>query len=336
MRTSSLFTALLIMLCAATLQAKKPDYVAIAYVFQDNELPIETEHITHINYAFGHVTDTYDGVRLNSDERLREIVALKEKDRDLKVLVSIGGWGSGRFSEMAANDNYRKSFAKDCKRLVDEFDLDGIDIDWEYPTSGAGGISYTINDTENFTKLMRDLRKAIGSRKLLTIAVAATGVGIDYKAIEPYMDYINLMTYDVSDPPYHHAALFSSSQTITITCQQSVDLHLAAGVPADKLVLGVPFYGHWDDNEGKYQRYAQLKQNPKYIECWDNDAKVPFFATVAEGKMVYSFENVRSIEYKMEYVKKRNLAGAMYWEYSSDDAQGTFRKTIYNCLNNDK
>ncbi|HBG53862.1 MAG TPA: glycosyl hydrolase family 18, partial [Rikenellaceae bacterium] len=76
----------------------------------------------------------------------------------LKVMLSIGGWGSGRFSEMVACDTHRESFARDCRRVVEEFGLDGIDIDWEYPTNQGPGISYAPEDTRNFTLLMRDVR----------------------------------------------------------------------------------------------------------------------------------------------------------------------------------
>lgn len=87
----------------------------------------------------------------------------------------MGGWGSSRFSEMAANDSTRTAFAADCRRVIDKFGLDGIDIDWEYPGSGTAGISFSSADKENFTLLMRDVRQAVGKDKLLTIATAATG-----------------------------------------------------------------------------------------------------------------------------------------------------------------
>ena len=74
--------------------------------------------MTHINYAFGHVNESFDGVRIDNEERLKQIVDLKKQNPELKVLLSVGGWGSGRFSEMAANDEYRRAFAKDCDRVV--------------------------------------------------------------------------------------------------------------------------------------------------------------------------------------------------------------------------
>ena len=136
--------------------------IVVAYVTAWSKIMPDSKMMTHINYAFGHVNDTFDGVRVDNPDRLKQIAALKKENPELKVLLSIGGWGSGRFSEMAADQKFRKSFAKDCQRIVKEFKLDGIDIDWEYPTSSAAKISSSPQDTENFTLLMRDIRKAIG------------------------------------------------------------------------------------------------------------------------------------------------------------------------------
>ena len=157
--------------------------------------------VTHINYAFGHVNDTHDGVRIDNEERLRSIVALKKVNPSLKVLLSVGGWGSGGFSEMAANKDWRWCFAAHCRFLVEAFGLDGIDIDWEYPTSSAAGISASTGDTANFTLLMRDLRKALGKKYLLTIATVCDARYIDFRAVMPYLDFVNIMAYDMGRRP---------------------------------------------------------------------------------------------------------------------------------------
>ena len=115
--------------------------------------------------------------------------------------------------------------------------LDGIDIDWEYPTSNAAGISSSPDDTKNFTLLMRDIRKAIGPKKLLTLATVASGEYIDFQAILPYIDFVNIMSYDMGNAPKHHSALYSSDNSGRMTGDKAVKAHLAAGVPADKLVI---------------------------------------------------------------------------------------------------
>ena len=119
---------LLTLLSILSVQAEK---IVVAYLTSgSNEMPTE-EYVTHINYAFGQVNATFDGITVDRPENLKKITSQKG---ELKVLLSIGGWTSGGFSEMASSENRRLSFANDCKRVVDEFNLDGIDIDWEYPT----------------------------------------------------------------------------------------------------------------------------------------------------------------------------------------------------------
>ena len=85
--------------------------------------------MTHLNYAFGKVTDTFDGMTIQNTDFLRKVMKLKEQNPELKIILSIGGWTAGNFSEMAADARCRMGFAQDCKKAVDEYGLDGIDID---------------------------------------------------------------------------------------------------------------------------------------------------------------------------------------------------------------
>lgn len=155
--------------------------VVVAYVTSWSEVMPDPTVMTHLNYAFGGVNESFNGVNVDNPNRLRRIVALKKANPQLKVLLSVGGWGAGRFSEMAATDENRTRFAEDCRRVVNEYGLDGIDIDWEYPTQSSANISSSPDDTKNYTLLMRDLRKALGAKKLLTCATVASGEYIDFK-----------------------------------------------------------------------------------------------------------------------------------------------------------
>ena len=126
------WTLAALMLVCANLMAQRPNRepsrIVVAYVTSNPTVMPDPSRMTHINYAFGHVNDTFNGVRINNESRLHSITALKKDAPWLKVCLSIGGWGSGRFSEMAATDENRKAFAADCARVVAEFDLDGIDL----------------------------------------------------------------------------------------------------------------------------------------------------------------------------------------------------------------
>jgi chitinase len=303
--------------------------VALAYVTSWSSIIPDPAYVTHVNYAFGHVNSTFNGVRINNEERLRMIAGLKQQKPSLKVLLSIGGWGSGRFSEMAADSVLRKAFATDCQRVVQQFALDGIDIDWEFPTSSMAKISASPDDTRNFTLLMADIRKAIGNDRLLTLASNASAKYIDFNAVNRYVDFVNIMTYDMASPPKHHAALYRSEHTGWSCGEESVNAHVEAGIPPEKLTLGIPFYGHGKSGIANFIDYRDIIRLEGYTDNWDDTAKAPYL-TNASGEYVCTYENVRSIGIKCRYLLDRKMLGAMYWDYDGDDADGSLRKAVYN------
>lgn len=306
--------------------------VIVAYVTSWSQVVPNPEYMTHINYAFGHVNKTFNGVDIDNEMRLRQIVDLKKQKPELKVMLSVGGWGSGRFSEMAADEDNRESFAGDCRRIVAEYGLDGIDIDWEYPTSSTAGISSSPDDTKNFTLLMRDVRKAIGKKKLLTLATVASAEYIDFKAILPYIDFVNIMSYDMGSAPKHHAALYPSDNSGRMTASKAVEAHLNAGVPASKLVMGMAFYGRGGKDYPNFQDFNKIDTSNKlFTQKWDEAAKVPYL-TDEKGTFVFGFENPRSLALKCQYILDNNLLGGMYWEYSGDNLQGDMSRTLYESL----
>lgn len=302
--------------------------VVVAYVTSWSEVMPDPQYMTHINYAFGHVNESFNGVKIDNEERLRQIVDLRKQKPELKVLLSIGGWGSGRFSEMAANDEYRRAFAADCDRVVKEFALDGIDIDWEYPTSSMANISSSPDDTENFTLLMQDIRAAIGNEKELTLATVASARYIDFKAILPSVDFVNIMAYDMASAPKHHSVLYPSGHSGDITSDGAVTAHLKAGVPPSKLVMGMPFYGRGGDGYPSFQDYNKVgNTDTQYTEKWDEVAQVPYLAD-KNDTLVFGFENPRSLAIKCQYILDKDLLGGMYWDYSGDNEQGDLRRTV--------
>ena len=308
--------------------ASRESKVVVAYVTSWSEVMPDPQYMTHINYAFGHVNESFNGVKIDNEERLRQIVDLRKQKPELKVLLSIGGWGSGRFSEMAANDEYRRAFAADCDRVVKEFALDGIDIDWEYPTSSMANISSSPDDTENFTLLMQDIRAAIGNEKELTLATVASARYIDFKAILPSVDFVNIMAYDMASAPKHHSALYPSGHSGDITSDGAVTAHLKAGVPPSKLVMGMPFYGRGGDGYPSFQDYNKVgNTDTQYTEKWDEVAQVPYLAD-KNDTLVFGFENPRSLVIKCQYILDKDLLGGMYWDYSGDNEQGDLRRTV--------
>lgn len=312
-------------------KSEQPDKVALAYITVKNRPLPDPNYLTHINFAFGVVNKTFDGISISRPEGLHAIVALREKNPSLKVLLAIGGWKAGGFSEMAATVATRKAFAQDCKRVIDEFGLDGIDMDWEYPSSAAAGITATPEDIDNFTILMKNIREAIGNDKLLTLASIATAKYVDFRAIDPYIDLVNVMAYDMSRPPYHHSALFHSEHSGRFSSSEAISAHLDSGVPRQKIVLGMPFYGHGAEGLADFVYYRDIINLSGFIKHWDNDAKVPYM-TNNEGTFVLCYEDSESIAFKCDYINKTGIRGAMYWESQLDDDNLTLTKAVYNGL----
>ena len=308
--------------------AGKAAKVVVAYVTSwSRDIP-DPSLMTHINYAFGAVSEDFRGVSIANEGRLRTIAALKKENPHLRVLLSVGGWGSGRFSEMAASDEYRALFARACRKACDDYNLDGIDIDWEYPTQSGAGISSSPQDTEHFTLLMRDLRKALGRKRLLTIANVSNAAYIDFRQCLRYIDWVNVMSYDMGNPPRHHSALYPSARSGWCTTSQAIDAHLKAGVPADKIVMGVPFYGRGKDNTVHYFRNHGNIGGSAVSEQWDEQAQVAYLADET-GQLVCGFENPRSLSLKCGYAIDHGLRGMMYWEWSDDDTQHDLACTLW-------
>lgn len=308
--------------------------ILVAYVFRMEETP-DASYLTHINYAFGHVNDSFDGVRLDKPEDLHRLVGIKKKYPHVKILLSIGGWGSGRFSEMSADATLRKAFAKDCRRVVDQFKLDGIDIDWEYPGEDSAGISASPEDVDNYTLLMRDIRAAIGEDKLLTQATAGSGKFYDFKALDAYLDWTNVMSYDLGRAPYHNAPLYGSELLApgSLSVADCIQAHLDAGVPAEKLTLGMPFYGRGAEGFPRGVDLTKAHLLEGYTYHWHGESQVPYLTDDSTGEVAFGFDDEKSLRLKAQYALDKGLRGAMYWAYGGDNAAGDLRRTVYQTLN---
>ena len=251
-------------------------------------------------------------------------------------MLSVGGWGSGRFSEMASTDERRKAFAKDCLRVVEEFGLDGIDIDWEYPTSDMAGISASPDDTENFTLLMKELRRVLPAEMQLTMASAANAKYVDFKEAVQYMDFVNVMNYDMASAPQHHSGMYRSEMSPGITCEEGILAHVEAGVPMEKLVFGMPFYGRASGALEGFNDYKNIVQLPedKFTIEWDDTAKAPYVVEVKSGDVVCTFDDPRSIAIKCDYIAEKGMRGAMYWDYDGDTEDHTLARAVWEGVMN--
>ena len=257
------------------------DPVIIAYVHNtvgDNWGPKGevANKISHINYAFANVIGgkVVEGHEKDSANMAR-LQELKKVNPDLKILISVGGWTwSDNFSDAALTADSREIFAQSAIDFLQKHQLDGIDLDWEYPGQKGEDNIFRPEDKQNFTALLQLIREKLdsiapdGQHYLLTIATGANQRYLDHTEMDKasaYLDYVNIMTYDYHGAwalfTGHHSNLYpSESDTTTIarSSSRAVEEHLQAGIPAEKLVLGVPFYGRWwsgvnPENKGLYQ-----------------------------------------------------------------------------------
>jgi len=189
----------------------------------------------------------------------RRFVGFKKSYPHLKVLLAVGGWeeGAKKYSDMAASPEHRRSFAQSALEMIHEYGFDGLDLDWEYPGhEGRGG---RPEDKDNFTELLKELRRLFDNKTAGLLLTSAFGAaprtaksGYDLKEVSKYLDHLHLMCYDYhgtwDGKTGHNAPLRGSLSLLPEgqkeeTAEDSVDYYLGEGVPPEKLVLGVPFYG---------------------------------------------------------------------------------------------
>ncbi len=326
---------------------------------------IPAHMLTHINYAFANIKDGKMVTGYENDDRNLEILdRLRQKNRGLKIIISVGGWlWSGGFSDMALTRESRQTFIKSALDFLSKYNLDGIDIDWEYPGLPGNGNPHRPEDKQNFTLLLRELREQLdqlGQKNNKTyILTIAAGANADYlQHIETdkllqYLDYINLMSYDYAGEwePFtgHHTNLYVSGlKPSGISSEKVVTTYLNKGIPKEKIVLGAAFYGRgWKDvnkkNKGLFQPgtaapgdYSYKTLQEKYINkngfrrYWDRSAKAPYLWNPHSRRFI-TYDDEKSIKKKCHYIKKKKLGGVMFWEFH-DDYQNKLLKTIYRSL----
>ena len=178
-------------------------YDVIAYCWNDALAGFTQEdarRLTHVNLAFGLIKDGL--LDLHLLKYLHLLPRLRAWNPEMKIVLSVGGWGADGFSHMAMTEEGRRKFARSCLDAVEKYNLDGIDIDWEYPCSDAAGIGADPRDKENFTALLAALREYLGKGRIVSVAVGASRRCIadtQMDKVAEIVDYVQLMTYDMVD-----------------------------------------------------------------------------------------------------------------------------------------
>lgn len=355
--------AVLLFVTSCNAPVAENNYMVVGYVagFRDYDFSkIDARKLTHINYAFANIIDgrvmfgedLTDDTQRNIDD-INTLTDLREVNPDLKILVSVGGWGwSGNFSDAALTDSTRERFARSAVDFIIEHELDGIDLDWEYPNHPGAGNVYRPDDVHNFTLLLRCLREHLDSLSseqlrdegyLLTIATGADSTYVantELGKVSEYTDFINIMTYDfhsgLTSQAGHNSNLHQSEYDANNgdATDRSVNMHIAAGVPPSKINVGVPFYGRmWKGVEPvktglyrqarttgmsiSYKNVINAASEPGFEMMYDSSAAAPYLWNEKDSVFI-TYDNEASLAEKMKYVKSAGLGGVMFWEYSED------------------
>ncbi|WYZ34857.1 hypothetical protein EsH8_I_001133 [Colletotrichum jinshuiense] len=275
---------------------------------------------------------------------IKQLYALKKQNRKLKLVLSIGGWTwSPKFVPVAATDAGRKRFATTAIKLMHDWGFDGIDLDWEYPNNAK--------EASDFVALLKACREELdkhaaqyapGYHFALTIACPAGPSHyqqMDLRGMDPYVDAWHLMAYDYAGSwdttTGHQANLFFNPATPLATkfsTEVAVTYYLAQGIRASKIVMGLPLYGRsFLNTNGIGQPYSGVGQGsiepgvwhykvlPRSgaTEVFDSQAGA-LYSYDAGSRELVSYDNIQSARFKADYLVRKGLGGAVFWEAAGD------------------
>ena len=367
-RSRHLLSLLSLLASACVISAQFPTnrpFIITGYVFARGAAltpaQIDASKLTRINYAFANIQNGLMVPGSPADAQNFAILrSIRHTNPDLTILISVGGWlWSTNFSDMALTRESRAAFEDSVMQFLTRFDLDGLDIDWEYPGMPGAGHPFRPEDKQNFTSLLRELRERFdasarrGRRLYLTIAMGASDEVIantEMQKVQRYVDTVNLMTYDYYEPGSesitgNHSPLYADpADPKAASSADSVRAFQKAGVPAEKILLGVPFYGHeWgqvkDQNHGLFQvgkpvpgaytPFSVIESTMLghgFTRYWDDASKVPYLYN-PQQQIFVSYEDEESLKLKCQYIRSQKLGGIMFWEYFGD-SNGKLLQTI--------
>ena len=292
------------------------------------------EQLDIINYSFG----TISNGELRIPASMNKDLVLSYREKGVRIVLAIGGWGADGFSQAVRTEASRNKFIDSIMDIIKKYQFDGIDIDWEYPTSGVAGIEYHSSDRNNLTLFCQALKQKMQAYRddlILSIAIAPTNSYYDLVQLNKCVDFFNLMTYDFAMGSYalHDSNLYGYAQTKT-SMDNSVSI-VKNYVDADKIIPGAAFYtrrGYFESESNQKLgsklsismansplTYKQLmdmvKSDPTIVESYDETAEAAY---IIHKRWFYSYDNPRSILAKCNYIKENKLGGLMCWDLTND------------------
>jgi chitinase len=355
-RTLGLLLIAAVSLSACSKKQSQDDFSVVAYYSGDAQQieKYNVEQLSHIIFSFLHL----DGNRLSIDtkkdeETIRHLVALKQRYPQLKVMVALGGWGGCETcSEVFSSQAGREGFAKSAVEILESFGLDGLDLDWEYPTvEGHPGHPYGPEDKPNFTALVKTLRTHFGDQYELSFAAGGYTEfledAVDWLAIMPLLDRVNLMSYDLvngySKMTGHHTGLFSSKNQKEST-DRGVKFLLDIGVESQKIVIGAAFYARvWQNvaplenglfQAGKFKQSVNYKDFPSYFSIdngftsfRDAESQADYFYSETLKEFA-TIDSKQSVADKVRYAEQHKLGGIMFWQLTGDTERNGLLQAI--------
>ncbi len=332
----------------------------IGYVGSGEFTREDAGKLTGINLAFGELHRDGSVTCNGCKEKIDLIPQIRQWNGDLRIILSMVQADRDAFTVCCATEEMREKAAAALVEACVKYDLDGVDLDWEYPCVPSNGSAVSPDDKHNFTLFCAQIRKALdalgGKKHYLTIAAGADVYYVnctELPELMEYLDYINVMTYDLKCGFHalagHHTALFSNvGDVFRNSCAQALALFEAHGVSADRLNMGAAFYSRkWVDLK-ENGNHGLLELCPKgggygpdygilvedYIDkngytCyWDEEAQAPY---LFNGSTFLSYDDPRSLKAKAEYVKEKGYMGIFYWEHKCDSTR-TLLDTLYKEL----
>lgn len=365
---------LLIFLTIASLQAFVSSLRVVCYfeswaVYRPDKGKFNVSNIdphlcTHIHYGFVGLEESgklqiLDDWEANGMFELQHLLALKEVNPDLKLVVSMGGWneGSEKYSRVSASPEKRKVLVDTAVEFIEQYKFDGFDLDWEYPYQRGG----QEEDVENFIVLLGELKDVLTPKGWsLSIAVsggiASANRSTDFEKIHKVVDWIDVMAYDYHGAfePFigHYAPLNASHLDVTeeqkgLNVYRGFSYWIERGVPAEKLNLGIGTYGRgftvadtkntslyaptWGPCQAGpytgsggtvgYNEICELYTDWEYV--WDDEQQVPH---IIKGNQWIGYDDIRSVQLKVKFAKSVGAGGIMIWALGTDDFLGNCGK----------